>query len=393
MKNYFDTVKYDLSTFHSSDWMILCAILAMFFTQYGLAAVLVIILVHELKNKKLISDIKEQPGWKWIYGFIGLQLIVTLFYGNWIGLLNAFGMLIIMAFIAVYRQCIHPKLFYYCIDLMLLLSVLMGILGLVQFAILSHEGGYSFWEFHIQNSPKRRITALFDNANLYGTMLEFWIFLCVYRFIQNKKRICRIAYVCIGLFNLGLMLLTGCRTALIPFVLIVPLFFYFSKEKKWLILSLATLAVLIGFVFMKPTLIPRITDMSTLESRFKIWSCAIHGFLQYPLFGMGPQSYHLYYQMFDGHKAPHAHNIYIDSFASYGVVGTLILGIYFFKYLVKEILGIRKENRVLFGLVIGFLLIFLIHGLLDVTMNHPCTALLFLMVINSGCMAKKSLEI
>ena len=113
------------------------------------------------------------------------------------------------------------------------------------------------------------------------------------------------------------------------------------------------------------------------------------GIQNYPIFGLGPQSYHLYYQMFNGHKAPHAHNIYVDSLASYGIVGTLLIIYYACRYLLPEIINVRLYDRQLFGLIIGFILIFLIHGLLDVTMNVLATALVFMMILNAGVLVKK----
>ena len=354
-----------------------------------MAGVLILYLGWMIYKKQLWSAIKEQPGALWIYLFVFLEIIVSLFATNFTGLVNAIGMLLVVGFISGYRQQIHPKLFHYMIDIMLIGSIFVGILALFQFADFSAQKGYDFFEFHIQNSPKRRIMATFDNANLYATMLEFWIFFCVYRFIQCKGLLKRILYVVVGLFNFGLLYLTGCRTALLPLVVIIPLFFFLAREKKWLLLSLVGLGIGIILVFMEPDLIPRITDMSTLESRFKIWNCAWMGIQNYPIFGLGPQSYHLYYQMFNGHKAPHAHNIYVDSLASYGIVGTLLIIYYACRYLLPEIGNVRLYDRQLFGLIIGFILIFLIHGLLDVTMNVLATALVFMMILNAGVLVKK----
>ena len=382
-------VKEDFRSFHHMDWMLLMTTVSLFLTQYVTAAILLVFLGWTAYKKELWVSIKEQPGAIWIYLFIGMEIIVSFFANNLIGLVNSLGMLLVMGFVSVYRKQVHPKLFHYMINIMLIGSILVGIFALFQFADFSAQKGYDFFEFHIQNSPKRRIMATFDNANLYATMLEFWIFFCVYRFVQYKEWTKKILYVAIGLFNFGLLYLTGCRTALLPFVVIVPLYFFLTREKMWLFISLAGLAIGIVLVGMEPDLIPRITDMSTLESRFKIWRCAWMGIQNYPLFGLGPQSYHLYYQMYNGHKAPHAHNIYVDSLASYGIVGTLVILYYVFRYLLPEIWKVRIYDRKLFGLIVGCILIFLIHGLLDVTMNVLATSMVFMMVLNAGVLVKK----
>ena len=88
-----------------------------------------------------------------------------------------------------------------------------------------------------------------------------------------------------------------------------------------------------------------------------------------------------------GHKAPHAHNIYIDSILSYGVVGTVVLLAYTF-VLNKEILtsNTRKENPALFGMMMCFIAIVLIYGLLDCTLNIVATGTLCFIILNSACM-------
>lgn len=385
----FSTFRQKCASLQKMDWMILLIVVSLFCTQYVTAAALFGFLGVMIWKRKLWSSIQCQPGFLWIYLFIALEVVVSLVASNVTGMINAIGMFLVMTFISVYRTEIHSRLWTLCIDLMLVLSLLAGLYALIQFAHFSFQEGYSFFEFHIQNSPKRRIMSVFENANLYATMLEFWIFFCIYRFIQVKSVLKKILLVGIGLFNFGLLYLTGCRTALLPFVIIVPLFFFLARERKWLIISLMGCVLGVLLIFMQPELIPRITDMSTLESRFKIWKCAWTGIQNYPIFGLGPQSYGLYYQMFNGHKAPHAHNIYIDALASYGIVGTFMLLWYSFRYLLPEILQIRYRDRSLFGLVIGFLFIFLIHGLLDVTMNVLATSIVFLMVLNAGQWHKK----
>jgi O-antigen ligase len=92
----------------------------------------------------------------------------------------------------------------------------------------------------------------------------------------------------------------------------------------------------------------------------------------------------------NGHKAPHAHNIYIDSILSYGIIGTIILLAYIF-VLNKEIFvsNTRKENPALFGMMMCFIAIVLVYGLLDCTLNIVATGTLCFIILNSACMYKE----
>ena len=84
--------------------------------------------------------------------------------------------------------------------------------------------------------------------------------------------------------------------------------------------------------------------MSTFASRIKIWKTAFICISMYPLFGWGPQTYKKFYPLVHGHKAPHAHNIYIDSILSYGVIGTILVLCYTF-VLNKEIFTSNTRKR------------------------------------------------
>ena len=107
----------------------------------------------------------------------------------------------------------------------------------------------------------------------------------------------------------------------------------------------------------------------------------------YPLFGNGPQTYGRLYPIYDWHKAPHAHNIYIDAISSYGIIGTVLL-VGYYVYLGEEMMQVRK-HKALFGMMVSFVLVYLIHGLLDCTLNALWTGMLFFVVLNTGAMYRK----
>ena len=277
-----------------------------------------------------------------------------------------------------------------CCDLIIILSIFAAIYGLYQFNQISVANGRTFLEFHIFNSPKRRITSTFMNANIYAMVIDFVCVMCMYRFVKNDNILCKIGYVIVALFNFFVLYLTGSRTALLPFVLIFPIFLYCVRWKKLFITSIVLELCVCGLVFLKPTLIPRMSDMSTFASRIKIWKTAFICISMYPLFGWGPQTYKKFYPLVNGHKAPHAHNIYIDSILSYGVIGTILVLCYTF-VLNKEIFtsNTRKENPALFGMMMCFIAIVLIYGLLDCTLNIVATGTLCFIILNSACMYKE----
>lgn len=361
---------------------------AFLFLPYQIASVgIACVLIQALCRHKMVDAIKNQTGAILFYSFNVLEFIVSIFHSNWTGFGNTWLFVLIGLYGAYYRRCITKNTFEKMCDLIIILSVFAAIYGLYQFNQISLANGRTFLEFHIFNSPKRRITSTFMNANIYAMVIDFVCVMCMYRFVKNDNILCKICYFIIALFNFFVLYLTGSRTALLPFVVIFPIFLYCVRWKKLFITSIVFELGICGLVFLKPTLIPRISDMSTFASRIKIWKTAFMCISMYPFFGWGPQTYQKFYPLVHGHKAPHAHNIYIDSILSYGVVGTVVLLAYTF-VLNKEIFtsNTRKENPALFGMMMCFIAIVLIYGLLDCTLNIVTTGTLCFIILNSACM-------
>ena len=379
-----------LKTFSIDQKLILVGVACLFLPYQVSAAILIGILLQALFRKELICAIKNQVGSKFFYAFVALELIVCLFYKNSIGFINTGMFLIIGAFGAYYRKHITQDMFDCMCDIIIGLSIVVAIYGLYQFYMYSIQGGYSFFQFHIFNSPSRRIKATFMNANIYAMMIDFFCLLCMYRFVQVNKISLRILYFLVAVFNFFVLYLTGSRTALLPFLVIFPIFLGCVHWKKLFWTSIICEGLILVLVCLKPNLIPRINDMSTFASRIKIWKTAFICISMYPIFGWGPQTYLKFYPLVNGHKAPHAHNIYIDSILSYGVVGTFLILCYTF-ILNKEIIqsNVRKENKALFALMMCFIAVVLIYGLLDCTLNIVATGTLCFLILNSSCMYLK----
>lgn len=382
-------IKQDLQSFSGDDWFLLMIATALFLPIIPSSIVLFGGVLYLFIKGEIPILIRYHSVNAWLFLFVLLELPVSIFYQNWIGFLNVAGFFAIGIYTCFYRKNIHPKLFVYLLEWVLILSIPMGILGLFQFDAVSKMGGYSFWDFKIQNSPHRRIAAVFSNANIYAMMIEFFLACCLYRFVQTEKRICKGWYTLLAVFNFVLMLLTGCRAALFPLVIVIPVLLYFAKEKRLFYICIACLIALGGLVIAKPDLVPRFNDFKTIQSRVKIWKCAWKGIQTYPLFGNGPQTYRRIYPLFHGHKAPHCHNIYIDCILSYGIVGTAVLMRYVFG-LIKECLSVRNKNGSLFGLMMSFMVILMIHGLVDVTLNYLSTGLFFMWIMNTSVLAMES---
>ncbi len=376
---------------NSKDWLILISILSIFLPQTLCVILVVGCMVFALFKYELIKDIKSEK--KNIFGFLFgiLSLIVSLLYHNWIGAGISLIIFLLIIYGAYIREQMNPNLFSCAIELSLVASFLVCIYSLVQFNTISIENGYRFLDFHIFNSPKRRIFGTFQNANIYALILEFMLACCLYRFLETKNNILKIWYVFLALFQFGVLLLTGCRAALVPLIFIIPALLLCAKEYKLLVIYIICIIGLLSILFTHPHLIPRFDDFSTIESRLKIWKVAIKGIKKYPLFGNGPWTYFHIYASYNGHKAVFCHNIYLDMILSHGVLGTALFLCYIQSF-ISNVVHMKKENLLVFGLMISLILIICIHGLVDGTINPLKTDLFLVMVLCADNMYKNSCQ-
>lgn len=113
------------------------------FLPYQVASVLIVcILVQAFCRHKLVDAIKNQTGAIFLYGFIGLELIVTILYSNWNGFGNTWLFVLIGFYGAYYRKSITKNTFEKMCDLIIILSILqlfMDFINLIRFQLRMGE--------------------------------------------------------------------------------------------------------------------------------------------------------------------------------------------------------------------------------------------------------------
>ena len=274
------------------------------------------------------------------------------------------------------------------IDIALFLSIICAIYGLFEFAHYSYLEGYSFFAFNVQDLPERRIHVTFYNANFYATMLEMFIFCALYRSYTLVSKKAKAYYILISFMNLFMLNLSGCRTAFGAIAFAFLIYFIALGNKKLLHLSWIMFVACLIIFFLNPNLIPRLDDLGSIVYRQEIWEGSIKIIKMFPIFGNGPQTYGLLAPSLGLHIAPHAHNMYLDSLCSYGIVGCIAL-IMFVKTMIKDIFTL-KVNRSAFALTISVLTIVLVHGIMDVTYNYVATGCFILMLLNCHKILEKN---
>lgn len=373
---------------------IIVAVLSLFLPFYMCGAVILFLTLRLMWTGEIQNAYHRDKKNKFIFIFCFLSIIVSLFYKNYLGGVVAFCILIALLFVSYYKAHITPQLFNFISNIIIVLSVFGALYGLIEYIGILNSVNIDQFELIIFNKPQDRINSVFFNANYYAMMIEFFICLTFYKILKIKnvkkefqKFFYYILVICINLF---MLILTGCRTAWPTLAAGILVMLIVDKHYKTCA-CIFTCVLFIGLFFlMNPSAFPRVDNIvSYFFTRTDIWKAAIEGIKDNLLFGQGPFTYHHIYHLYDGHPTQHAHNIYLDPLLSFGIVGLGVISPLVYSHLRSiYLLWKSKVNKTLTALIVCYIVMILVHGLLDYTIFFVQTALLFLFVTSSFDMYK-----
>ena len=368
--------------------LILAMIISMFFPFYICGPLLIIEFLYLLYTKKAITAFKSTPKIKYLLIFLSLSALVSLFYQNWVGILTTGGLLIAVTLMVYYRTHITPDLFELILDMLIIFSVFWAIYGLFEQKQILHRLGVDHFSLKVYSRRENRLNSVFFNANYYAMMIEFLIMTIFYKILTIKDKRQMIFYGLVGLLNLFMLYMTGCRTALIAIAGAMLIFLIINKNYRICSLIGAAIAAMLIFFIFHPDKFPRIERIvSNFGVRTKIWKCALAGIRHHPLFGQGPFTYVMIRDLYNGHLTQHAHSVYLDPLLSFGIVGLSTLIPYVIDR-AKRIWSVlhHDQQKSYVALVVSFVTVILLHGILDYTIMWIHTMLFFLLVASSYTM-------
>jgi O-antigen ligase len=116
-----------------------------------------------------------------------------------------------------------------------------------------------------------------------------------------------------------------------------------------------------------------------------IWENAFANFKKYPIFGQGFMTYYMISK--DKIFYPHSHNIVLDYFLNFGVVGVASLAVYLGSHLIYSLKRIF-QNPVC-SIVIAVTVTTLVHGMTDVPTSAIQSGGLFIVYFSLAGTFKK----
>jgi O-antigen ligase len=343
---------------------ILCLVAAVFTSAVLSVAVLAAILALLAWQKRLAAIVQSVPESRCLLACSLTTLAVSLARWNLTGIATAFVLCAVFVVSLYIRSVMTRALFEKIIDVACWAS-------LPGFAVIVAQRMATIRE------PLFRASSLFLNANYYGAVTALMILLCIYKMIQPEQRHWKF-YLSILLVNAAGLNISDCRSAMAALgVSILVMLWLYKRFRDMGIM--AFLVVLNGVLIrLVPWLTLRIGHVGMdFAYRLSIWKTAARGILLHPFFGQGGGTYRLIFARFGGPDEWHAHSLFLDPLLNFGIVGVMLLAVYYG----RNLLSIRNLSRdpadrpryILMAAVVACVVI---HGMTDITVFSVQTGLL-----------------
>lgn len=354
------------------DELYLLAVVASLFAPFFITGIAIFLYcVYICTDKALISKTFKSKYGYILIAFCVITLIVSICHKRLVGVAVSVGMFLIVLFFMSCTVTLTRKIYNKALDICCAMSVWCFLYALVQKLVM----GMSY-----------RSTAGLLNANYYATMIEFVIFICVYRIITRPDAYKR--YIIIIAINVVALFLCDCQSAWLPIIIGVLSLLYFNGYKKHTAFFVSASVLLGIFLIAVPGILPRLDRMpQTIQTRVNIWDTAIKGIRQFPLFGQGPMSYFSTQERFGGYWTYHAHSIYLDPLLCFGIVGMLLMVTYIFltaRKMANSNYG--KDSVAIKSLIFATFLAIMVHGFTDYTLFWMQTGTMFCFIISAAFM-------
>jgi len=246
--------------------------------------------------------------------------------------------------------------------------------------------------FFYENNSCYRCYAYFFNPNYMGTMLAISIIICAYKVITKSGS--KFFFYSIATFDLIGVYLSGSMFVWIAIFIGVSVLLILHHEHHMLSLFLLLAGIMCIIIATTPEIVPRLRETTlTTDNRISIWKTSIHAIGDSPLFGKGFFTYfHIQPTIEGSYPTQHAHNLFIDSILSYGIIGSFVGILYFSSFFASVAKCHEKlKNNKISGFIIALSVAILVHSMIDLTLLWFQTGLLFAVILGGIGVEEKRL--
>ena len=339
-------------------------------------------LVYTGEMKGILKRLSQHPV---LLFFIAYSTAISLLAQNVMGVVASVSMLLFAIFFYYYQAQLTPKFFRLTLQGVLAFSVLAAAFASLEHFQIVKKFDYTFLSPRMQVWHQNRAEVAFFNPNYYGIICCFCIMIGFYLISTTRLRWLRIFSMIAIFANLFGLNFTQNRTAF-PAIIFGAVIYLFTTIKNWRAfwLSIGVFGVGLAFLFSSDLGVRMGTLDSSMEERISIWNAGMALFKQNPFWGEGPLTYMHSFPRIGAPYHEHAHSIYIDTILSYGVVGTVLLGIASATP-IRMLIDMSQvpSKRPIVGLYLSFLTVVAVHGIFDLALFWIQSSFIFLLVMCS----------
>jgi len=374
-----------LKSLSKQEGLLLGVILSIFLPFYLFVIIFIsylLWLVYTGEMKGILKRLSQHPV---LLFFIAYSTAISLLAQNVMGVVASVAMFLFAIFFYYYQAQLTPKFFRFTIEGILASSVLAAVFAALEHFQIVKKFDYTFLSPRMQVWHQNRAEVAFFNPNYYGIICCFCIMIGFYLISTTKLRWLRIFSMIAIFANLFGLNFTQNRTAF-PAIIFGAIIYLFTTIKNWRAfwLSIGVFGVGLAFLFSSDLGVRMGTLDSSMEERVSIWNAGMALFKQNPFWGEGPLTYMHSFPRIGAPYHEHAHSIYIDTILSYGVVGTVLLGIASATP-VRMLIDMSQvpSKRPILGLYLSFLTVVAVHGIFDLALFWLQSSFIFLLVMCS----------
>ena len=374
-----------LKSLSKQEGLLLGVILSIFLPFYLFVIIFIsylLWLVYTGEMKGILKRLSQHPV---LLFFIAYSTAISLLAQNVMGVVSSVAMFLFAIFFYYYQSQLTPKFFRLTLEGILALSVFAAAFASLEHFQIVKKFDYTFLSPRMQVWHQNRAEVAFFNPNYYGIICCFCIMIGFYLISTTKLRWLRIFSMIAIFANLFGLNFTQNRTAF-PAIIFGAIIYLFTTIKNWRAfwLSIGVFGVGLAFLFSSDLGVRMGTLDSSMEERVSIWNAGMALFKQNPFWGEGPLTYMHSYPRIGAPYHEHAHSIYIDTILSYGVVGTVLLGIASATP-VRMLIDMSQvpSKRPILGLYLSFLTVVAVHGIFDLALFWIQSSFIFLLVMCS----------
>ena len=374
-----------LKSLSKQEGLLLGVILSIFLPFYLFVIIFIsylLWLVYTGEMKGILKRLSQHPV---LLFFIAYSTAISLLAQNVMGVVSSVAMFLFAIFFYYYQSQLTPKFFRLTIEGILALSVFAAAFAALEHFQIVKKFDYTFLSPRMQVWHQNRAEVAFFNPNYYGIICCFCIMIGFYLISTTRLRWLRIFSMIAIFANLFGLNFTQNRTAF-PAIIFGAIIYLFTTIKNWRAfwLSIGVFGVGLAFLFSSDLGVRMGTLDSSMEERVSIWNAGMALFKQNPFWGEGPLTYMHSFPRIGAPYHEHAHSIYIDTILSYGVVGTVLLGIASTTP-VRMLIDMSQvpSKRPILGLYLSFLTVVAVHGIFDLALFWIQSSFIFLLVMCS----------